>query len=107
MKILFQIAALLLVSPMAFANYLGPGPAPKVTCNTAIEAATSKLKDAGGPPDSYVDRMTLIGSGKDRVWVIWFASPSHGYTILRVDMKKAVRKASQKEVDTGRRQATE
>ena len=102
MKSIPVILALLFATPLAFANYPMPSPAPKVTCAKAVEAATSRLKEFRASPDSYVDRMTLFGAGDQRVWVIWFASPTRGYTILSVDMSGRVRKATQKEIDAGR-----
>lgn len=102
MKSIVAISALLFATPLAFANYTMPGPAPKVTCPKAVEAATSKLKEFGASRDSYIDRMTLLGAGDERVWVIWFASPTQGYTILSVGMDTKVRKATQAEIDAGR-----
>ena len=102
MKVFPAILALLLWTPLALANYTMPGQAPKVTCPKAVEAATSKLKEHRASRDSYVDRMTLVGSGEKRTWIIWFASPTRGYTILSVDMNEQVRKATQEEVDAGR-----
>ena len=79
-----------------------PGPAPNVTCSKALEAATLKLKEYRGSPDSYVTRMTLLGDGDQSIWVIWFASPTKGFTILTVNMDGKVRKATQDEIDVGR-----
>jgi hypothetical protein len=102
MKTICAIVSLFIISPLALADYTMPEAAPKVTCPKAVEVATSKLKDHSGSPDSYIDRMTLVGSGDKKVWVIWFASPSEGYTILAVEMNGRVRKASQEEIDTAR-----
>jgi hypothetical protein len=102
MKTIATILTLLLSVPLAFANYPEPGPAPKVTCPKAMGVATLKLKEHRGTPDSYVDRMTLLGGGKQGLWIIWFASPTNGYTILSVDMDGRVRKATQEEIDSGR-----
>jgi hypothetical protein len=101
MKSIPTIVALLFATPLVFANYSMPGPAPKVTCPKAVEAATSRLNELRASPDSYVDRMMLVGTDDQRVWVIWFASPTRGYSILSVDMDKRVRKATQKEIDAG------
>ena len=102
MKSILAILTLLFATPLAFANYSMPGPAPKLTCPKAVEAATSRLKELRASSESYVDRMTLVGAGDQRVWVIWFASPTHGYTILSVDMDGRVRKATQKEIEAVR-----
>jgi hypothetical protein len=102
MKTISIILTLILSTPFAFATYTPPGPAPKVTAHKAIDTATSKLKEHRGAPDSYVDRMTLLGGGEQGIWVIWFASPSNGYTILSVAMNGRVRKATQEEIDLGR-----
>lgn len=95
------LGLILWVTPV-FADYTMPGSAPKVTCPKAVEVATSKLKDYKGAPDSYINRMTLLGAGDESVWIIWFASPSHGFTILAVEMDGRVRKATQDEIDAGR-----
>lgn len=102
MKSIPAILTLLFSTPLAFANYSMPGPAPKVTCPKVVEAATSKLEKLRASPDSYVDRMTLVGDGDERVWVIWFASPTHGYTILSVGMDTTVRRATQEEINAAR-----
>jgi hypothetical protein len=96
------MSPLFIISPLALADYTMPEEAPKVTCSKAVEVATSKLKDHSASTDNYINRMTLVGSGDKKVWVIWFASPTGGYTILAVEMNGRVRKATQEEIDAAR-----
>jgi hypothetical protein len=102
MNYIFIILVFVFTSQFAVAEYIMPGSAPKVNCIKAAEAAKSGLKQLQASSDSYVDRLTLIGAGDQRVWVVWFASPTHGYTIVAVQMNGQIRKATQKEINTGR-----
>jgi hypothetical protein len=101
MRITILISLLCSVSYLALANYHPPGPAPAVSITQALEAAQAHMTKGHGPSDAYVDHTVLItvGSAEERVWIIWFASPSKGYTILEVDMDKKVRQAPRERID--------
>ena len=103
MKAIYSILILLTISSLMFADYILPSPAPKLRCDKAIELAQSKLLELGGTSDSYINTIHLIGMDDKTLWVIWFASPTNGYTILTVQMNGHVRKATQAEIDRARR----
>lgn len=88
---LFSVSYCVIQLAMA-KEFIAPRSSPVVSASTAAIKLESVLNENGNKSKSYIDRMWLISSDEERLWVVSVATPEYGFSFYKVTMEETVSK---------------